>query len=63
MTQDRLYSVVQTLAPYATSRLVEHRLDFDSAKAQADSLKSGIVSIVPSSDFPDNAKVGDVVES
>ncbi|BBX82189.1 hypothetical protein [Mycolicibacterium aubagnense] len=62
MTQDRLYSVVQTLAPSDTGRLVEHRLDFGSAKTQADSLKSGIVSIVPSSDFRDDAKVGDVVE-
>ncbi|CDO25757.1 hypothetical protein MMAG44476_37448 [Mycolicibacterium mageritense DSM 44476 = CIP 104973] len=62
MAQNRLYSVVQSHAPYDTHVLVGHHLEYTAAKALSDQLSAGTVSVVPSSDFPDDAKVGDTVE-
>ncbi len=62
MAQNRLYSVVQSHDPYDTHLLVGHQLEYAAAKALSDGLRTGTVSLVPSSDFPDDAKVGDTVE-
>jgi hypothetical protein len=61
LTQDRLYSVTQSHAPYSEIILVGHKLDYPAAKALMDQLKDGVLSLVPSSDFADDVGVGDVV--
>lgn len=61
MTQDRLYSVTQSHAPYSARILVGHNLDYPAAKTLMDQLKDGVLSLVPSSDFAGDVSIGDDV--
>lgn len=61
MAKNVLYSVVQSKAPYTEHILVGHRLEYPEAKALMDSLKTGVISMAPSSDYADDAAVGDMV--
>ena len=55
----RLYSVVQSFAPYDFDTLVGHKLPEDEAYRLFKSLKTGVTGMFPSSDLSDDVQTGD----
>lgn len=47
----KLYSVTQSVFPYETTEVLSHELPYDDAKKLMDSIRTRIVSLVPSDDL------------